>query len=708
MKIRNSLALLSMAMVPLVPLQAADAESLRPTVARILERHGIAGNPAQERKAGNAESHVRQSITAAQSTAASMPVIDAAAVPPSVQVEPGTEAAGPEVAGLIVRFSDEGAAERAMDSQTPPREAIEALHAASWLPLEFVRPMSLGRFVFQFSEPASQAEYEELAAELMRLPEIESVSPDTVASPQLWSGDPDFFRQWSLLQTGSYSDTLDSAVVGIDAVRAWDLVGVTSPVTVAVVDSGITNPPAIEAARLLPGFDFISDPLNARDGDGWDSNPLDEGNHRDANECDNYPDARNSTWHGTKMLSIIAARGDDGRDIAGIDWNARVVPVRVLGKCGGTVSDIVDGMLWAAGYPVPGTPANNFPARIINMSLGGIRQQGCNSLYRDAFDELTARGVLIVASAGNDNREAAHQQPGNCMGAVTVGAVDHLGDRASYSNWSEVGVVNISAPAGDGTVHGPDGGLMAVGDGGDTQPTGNLTTYWTSGTSGAAALVSGSLSLALSLDPQQHPDLLVSILYETAQPFKSGSECALNYQRCGVGILDLEAMIQGTLVFKDHAVVRDFYHPGLKHYFRTATWEEVSQLQQGTFGDWQEQGDMFLAWRDGSVPGTYPVCRFYGTPGIGPNSHFYTVDQSECEHIRQNDPGWTYEGTAFYAMQANNQGGCPYGTKPLYRYYNQLAQENDSNHRYSTTLNDRAEMEARGWVMEGVAMCVKG
>src|SRR5690606_28138732 len=106
---------------------------------------------------------------------------------------------------------------------------------------------------------------------------------------------------------------------------------------------------------------------------------------------------------------------------------------------------------------------------------------------------------------------------------------------------------------------------------------------------------------------------------------------------------------------------------------------EVSKVLQGTFGDWQEQDDMFLAWRDGSVPGTYPVCRFYGTPGIGPNSHFYTISEKECEFIKQNDPGWTYEGTAFYAMKKNSQGGCPTGTKRLYRYYNQRAHVNDSN-----------------------------
>lgn len=157
---------------------------------------------------------------------------------------------------------------------------------------------------------------------------------------------------------------------------------------------------------------------------------------------------------------------------------------------------------------------------------------------------------------------------------------------------------------------------------------------------------------------------------------------------------------------KDYALVRDFYHEGLNHYFRAGNWDEVSLILRGNFGAWEEQDDVFLAWRNGNTAGVHPVCRFYGTPGIGPNSHFYTVDQDECDFIKANDPGWTYEGTAFYAKKLNSLGACPRNTKTLYRYYNQRVQFNDSNHRYATHLNDRQAMEAAGWVLEGVAMCV--
>src|SRR5690606_37458689 len=113
-----------------------------------------------------------------------------------------------------------------------------------------------------------------------------------------------------------------------------------------------------------------------------------------------------------------------------------------------------------------------------------------------------------------------------------------------------------------------------------------------------------------------------------------------------------------------------------------------------------------MAWRGQSQPDVLPVCRFYGTPGIGPNSHFYTVDPAECEKVKK-DRGWTYEGVPFYAKKPLD-GNCPINSVPVYRYYNNGWQRNDSNHRYATHLNDRVAMEEAGWVLEGTALCVPG
>ena len=697
MKIRRFPALGLLALTPLA--FAADVDKLRPVVASILEQHGIVGNAGLERQAPAASASRGSGVG-----------------PLSVSSSPGLDfplpshaydVAQASVAGVILGFSGGALAERAAANLPPPPEVLEALAAASPVPLRYIRPMSLARYVFRFQAPLDKAEYDALAERLQELTLIATVDADVVVSRKQRPNDPYFLHQWSLLETGEYSEKTGSSVVGVNAVGAWDLVYEYNSVTVAVVDTGLTYPLPVPAARVLPGFDFITDPERARDGDGWDSVPDDEGDYRGANECELDTDQASSSWHGAAMASIIAASGNDGAGIAGIDWRANVLPVRVLGKCGGEVSDVVDGMLWAAGYPVPGAPVNEHPARIINMSLGRSGEGSCSSLYQTAFTTLRNHyDVIVVASAGNDSADAALHQPSSCEGPVSVAAVDHRGERASYSNWNDEGYIDIAAPGGDRQRYGTDGYLVGVGDTGEKEPTGESFINWTGGTSAAAAHVSGALSLAIRVDPLQHTDLLLAVMLETAQPFGVGSECEREYPRCGVGILDIEALIQGAMVFKDYAVVRDFYHAGLKHYFRSGNWDEVSLVVKGQFGAWQELDDYFLAWRTASESGLYPVCRFYGTPGVGPNSHFYTVDPEECEFVKQNDPGWTYEGTAFYAKRLNQVGGCPRNTRELYRYYNQLAHVNDSNHRYTTSLVDRQEMEDAGWVMEGVAMCV--
>lgn len=676
----------------------AQGDALRSAVSRMLEQKGIiAPSVVVSGNTGNASAAALSTSLVPQANA------DFADAPP---VPSDASARAMTVVGIVVRFTAPEPAERAEGNQAPPENVLQRIEGLPGFSLVYKRPMALGGHVFSLSEPIDHERFRDLEQALLALPEVGSVEPDALAQPRLIPDDDYFYYQWSLLATGDYSDSVKAAVVGMNVTGAWDLVDEEHSITVAVLDTGLTEPPPIARARILPGFDFISSPERARDGDGWDDDPKDEGDFRGSNECTESTDARDSSWHGTKMVSVIAERGDDGVGIAGIDWRASILPVRVLGKCGGVDSDVIDGMLWAAGHPVPGAPVNNNPARIINLSLGSLGDAPCKQMYRQAFAILRSLDVVSVAGVGNDNADAAYFEPSNCLGPVSVGAVDHLGERASYSNWSDQGFVDISAPGGDRSRHGRNGLLVATSDKGDQNPYDEPRIEWTSGTSIAAAHVSGALSLAMRLDPLQHVDLLMALLFTTAQPFGNGSECEREFPRCGIGIVDIEALIQAALVFKDRAVVRDFYHAGLNHYFRSGNWDEVSQLLKGSFGGWEEREDLFLAWRDDSVIGALPVCRFYGTPGIGPNSHFYTVDPDECEFIKQHDPGWTYEGTAFYAKRLNSLGGCPRNTQRLYRYYNQRAHLNDSNHRYTTTLDDREAMEAAGWVMEGVAMCV--
>jgi uncharacterized delta-60 repeat protein len=152
--------------------------------------------------------------------------------------------------------------------------------------------------------------------------------------------------------------------------------------------------------------------------------------------------------------------------------------------------------------------------------------------------------------------------------------------------------------------------------------------------------------------------------------------------------------------------VVEYFNTALGHYFVTANPAEQANIEaDGAGPGWQRTGYGFRAFVPPSgVPvGAHAVCRFYGTSGIGPNSHFYTADAGECAAVK-NDRGWTYEGTAFFiAVPANGQ--CGAGSSPVYRAYNNRFAQNDSNHRYTTDTAVYNAMLAQGWIGEGPVMC---
>src|SRR5205085_8407457 len=130
------------------------------------------------------------------------------------------------------------------------------------------------------------------------------------------------------------------------------------------------------------------------------------------------------------------------------NWSARILPVRVLGKCGGSFSDILDGVAWAAGLPVPGAPENPTPAQVINLSLGDSNVTDCGFAEQSVFDEALAHGATraIVIAAGNDRDDVARHSPANCLGVISVGATASNGYPAAYSNFGNT--LTISAPGG--------------------------------------------------------------------------------------------------------------------------------------------------------------------------------------------------------------------------------------------------------------------
>lgn len=157
------------------------------------------------------------------------------------------------------------------------------------------------------------------------------------------------------------------------------------------------------------------------------------------------------------------------------------------------------------------------------------------------------------------------------------------------------------------------------------------------------------------------------------------------------------------------SVVEEFYNADLNHYFITGDSGEASGIDNGAAGPgWSRTGYSMDAWQSQSAAtaNANAVCRFYGTPGVGPNSHFYTADAGECDAVKQ-DPGWFYEGIALYS-QPVQYGSCPLGTTPLYRVYNNRWMYNDSNHRFVTDSIIYQQMADQGWVQEGLVMCVNG
>ncbi len=586
-------------------------------------------------------------------------------------------------AGLIVRLRDTEAA-------AMPANTMHALHFTFGAPLRYQRPMSGGLHVLRFDTPVQTEQALALAQSLQGVTDIDWAVPDLPVRPQAVSTDPNFPQQWNLHSQAR-------GTVGIDAESAWDISVGSSEVVVAVVDSGIRPHPEF-SARILPGYDFVSDAERANDGDGRDADPRDPGDWVSAGECGSGEPAADSSWHGTRVAGVLAASGDNGIGIAGVAWRSSLLPVRTLGKCGGLSSDVLDGMRWAIGLPVAGAPANPNPARILNLSLSVEYPFGCYPPYREFLAEATRRGVLVIAAAGNYGEPAANYSPANCSQALAVIASGPDGEPASYSNY---GSNALSAPGGDFDRFGRAGGVLSTSNTGTRGPR-DASYDYAQGSSMATPHVAGIAALALSIAPRLSAEELRLTLLYASSPFPAGSDCARTRQ-CGVGVADAWRSVAAASALSGYVLVREFYHSGLRHYFRTGSSTEATRIHRGEAGPgWVELDDLFYAW---AQPGdhTVPVCRFYGTPGIGPNSHFYTASAAECEQVKR-DPGWTYEGIAFHVVP-HAGGNCPANTVPVHRAYNQRWQFNDSNHRYSVDLRTLQAMRSQGWVVEGVAWC---
>lgn len=382
--------------------------------------------------------------------------------------------------------------------------------------------------------------------------------------------------QWYLKAPNS---TIRSA---INAEAAWDLT--TAParagVVVAVLDTGIRKDHPDLAANLLGGYDMVSDVDIANDGGGRDNDPSDPGDwitlqetttvggpFEDCSTDENgNPVASDSSWHGTEVTGLIAALTNNGIGMASVARDVKVLPVRVLGKCGGFDSDIIAGMRWAAGLAVAGVPTNTNPAWVINMSLGG--GSGCSAAYADAVSDIVGQGVSIVASAGNSEGQAV-SEPAACSGVVAVSGLRHIGTKVGFSDIGPQ--VSVSAPGGNcvtdvgecqypilTTTNSGTQGPVSNANGGSIYSDGlNRPSL---GTSFSAPLVSGTVALMLSVKPDLTPAQVRSLLRSSARAFPTSGadagtpvchapngtaqdECYCTTSTCGAGMLDARAAV---------------------------------------------------------------------------------------------------------------------------------------------------------------------
>ena len=423
---------------------------------------------------------------------------------------------------IIVKYRNSPDAAQAADG--PTRTDSTELSAQRFgVQMNRLRTTALGSQVLKVDRRLSLAEATKLAADIAASdPNVEYAEPDRMMRKVFTPNDTRYNEQWHYFE----------AAGGINAPAAWDK-STGSGVVVGVVDTGY-RPHADLAANILPGYDFISDTFVANDGNGRDSSALDPGDWINPGECGPGDPAafEASSWHGTHVSGTIAALTNNSNGVAGIAFNAKVVPARVLGKCGGFTSDIADAIIWVTGGTVSGVPANANPAKVVSISLGG--SGACDTTTQSAINSARSRGASVIVAAGNSNANASNFSPANCAGVVTVAAVGRNGGKASYSNFGAT--VEIAAPGGSGGVN----SVLSTLNAGTTTPGADSYALY-NGTSMATPHVSGVVALMLSVKPTLTPDQVTSILQSTARAFPA--TCS----QCGSGIVNASAAVDAAI-----------------------------------------------------------------------------------------------------------------------------------------------------------------
>ncbi|MCX4437292.1 S8 family serine peptidase [Streptomyces mirabilis] len=439
-------------------------------------------------------------------------------------VTPAAQAAAQAVAApaerLIVGYKS-GAAEAtsnsaaSADAETKGKEAGENL--------DFTRRLGTGAALVGLGDRLGTKDVADVIAQYRADPQVAYAVPDRLNTPQADPNDTEYTKQWDLYE----------AKAGMNVPGAWST-STGSGVTVAVIDTGYVAHSDV-AANIVAGYDFISDTAVSVDGDGRDSNPADPGDYYAANECGSGIPASDSSWHGTHVAGTIAAVTGNNKGIAGIAYGAKISPLRVLGKCGGYDSDIIDAITWASGGTVSGVPANANVAKVINMSLGG--SGACTSATQSAITAAVNRGTTVVVAAGNDNDNASGYSPASCNNVITVAATGRSGSRASYSNYGSI--VDISAPGGDMSTATANGIYSTLNSGSKT-PSSESYAYY-QGTSMATPHIVGLVALMKSANSSLTPAQIETALKNNARALPG--TCSGG---CGAGLADATKTVQAV------------------------------------------------------------------------------------------------------------------------------------------------------------------
>lgn len=503
----------------------------------------------------------------------------------------------PVAQGLIVKLKAGSSATALQsiggDEATGRRERLQRVVQAASAGGPTVRDVRTFARVAQrldFGRALQPDEAEKLMAQLRAHPDVEWVEPHTrerrLAVPNdcyypsptrslVACGQVTNVGQWWMYPVGGTSaDAIADRRRGVSGFEtAWNIATGAAAARVAVLDTGIVAGHPELAGGVLDGYDFVLDPVYANDTHGRDADPTDPGDWVEQADKDSDPGRfatcaiENSSWHGTDIAGLIVATTNElvPRGTAAINWNGRVLPVRVAGKCGADPDDIVEGMYWAAGLPAcqvardgagncaTPAPPNPLPARIVTISFGGT---GTCDIYQPAIDALRAAGVVIVAAAGNE--QGAVTRPAKCPGVVGVGAVNRDGFKTNYSNFGpELTITTVGGDpksAGNGNWASTlgDDGILGIDVVGAKQVEGYGHAYLF-GTSFSAPIVGGAISLMLSVNPALTHQQIVEGLRASARPHVTSTQmpqcsasngsigrCICTTTTCGAGLLDVE------------------------------------------------------------------------------------------------------------------------------------------------------------------------